>query len=227
MKLLAIETATEACSAALYVDGEIVERYELAPRRHAELILPMAEDLLSEAELALTDLDALAVGRGPGAFTGVRIAVSVAQGMAFGADLPVLPISSLAALAQGMFRETGYTHALAAMDARMHEVYCALYVADEEGVMHAASEERVCAPPAIPIPGEGRWYGVGSAWSAYAEALNARLGDSVSVWRDDFFPRAHDVAILAAGAYRRGEAVSAEETLPVYLRDNVAEKARS
>ena len=227
MKLLALETATEACSAALYIDGELNELYELAPRRHAELILPMADALLKQAGMSLSQMDAIAVGRGPGAFTGVRIAISVAQGIAFGADLPVLPISSLAALAQGMYRETGYTHALAAMDARMHEVYYGLYVAGDKGVMQACAEEGVRTPHELDVPEAGPWYGVGSAWSAYAPELSTRLGDGVRLWREDFFPRARDVAALAAKAYLRGEAVSAEAALPVYLRDKVAEKARA
>jgi tRNA threonylcarbamoyladenosine biosynthesis protein TsaB len=131
MKLLALDTATEACSAAVWVDGTVLERYELAPRRHAALILPMIEAVLAEANLSPLQLDAIAFGRGPGAFTGVRIAVGIAQGIAFAADLPVIPISTLAALALGAAQETGYSRIAAALDARMGEVYWGVYaVAD-------------------------------------------------------------------------------------------------
>ena len=117
MKLLALETATEACSAAVWIDGVVFERYELAPRRHAALILPMIEAVLAEAGLTIHQLDALAVGRGPGAFTGVRIAMGIIQGMAFASDLPVAPVSTLAALALGTARETGQTRIATALDA--------------------------------------------------------------------------------------------------------------
>ena len=133
MKILAIDTATDACSVALHLDGDYREIHELAPRRHAEILLPRIRTLLSEAALSLRDLDALAFGRGPGAFTGVRIATGVIQGLAFGADLPVVPISSLHALAQGAWRERGEGNVLAAFDARMGEVYWGAYRLDAAG----------------------------------------------------------------------------------------------
>src|SRR3569623_782227 len=117
MNLLAIDTATEACSAALYLDGAIAARYALAPREHARLILPMVDELLREADIKPTQLDAVSFGRGPGALTGLRIAAGVVQGIAYGADLPVVPVSSLAALAQGCYRERGVTRILATIDA--------------------------------------------------------------------------------------------------------------
>ncbi|MGB5065729.1 MAG: tRNA (adenosine(37)-N6)-threonylcarbamoyltransferase complex dimerization subunit type 1 TsaB, partial [Candidatus Competibacter sp.] len=145
MKLLALDTATDACSAAVWVDGVVHERYELAPRRHAALILPMIEAVLAEAGLRPAQLDAVAFGRGPGAFTGVRIAVGIAQGIAFAADLPVVPVSTLAALALGVGRETGHARLAVALDARMSEVYWGTYVvtADDAELL---GEERVCAP---------------------------------------------------------------------------------
>ncbi|UCE90616.1 MAG: tRNA (adenosine(37)-N6)-threonylcarbamoyltransferase complex dimerization subunit type 1 TsaB, partial [Pseudomonadota bacterium] len=123
MKLLAIETATEACSVALAVDGDVRDRFEIAPRGHAGLVLPMAKALLAEAGLGLRELDALVFGRGPGAFTGLRIAAGVVQGLAYGAELPVVPVSSLATLAQGVSAQTGASDVLAVFDARMGEVY--------------------------------------------------------------------------------------------------------
>ena len=119
MKILAIETATEACSTALMIDHVIIEHYQVAPRAHNRLIIPMIESLLSKANIHLNQLDALAFGRGPGSFTGIRIAASVAQGIALGADLPVIPISSLAALAQEVFDEHNNTITYGCLDARM------------------------------------------------------------------------------------------------------------
>ena len=217
MKLLALDTATEACSAAVWVDGNVLERYELAPRRHAVLILPMIEALLAEAGLSAGQLDAIAVGRGPGAFTGVRIAVGIAQGIAFAADLPVAPVSTLAALALGAGRMTDQARIAAALDARMGEVYWGVYAVAGENV-EPLREERVRAPEAVLAP-PGQWFGAGSGWAAYAEALRRRL--TVSGWRGDCYPRAGDIARLAAAPARRAAWVAAEQALPVYLRDRV------
>ncbi len=224
MKLAAIDTSTEACSAALFDDGAVIERYQLAPRRHAELILPMLESLLQEAGLTVTQMDALAFGRGPGAFTGLRIAAGVAQGIAFGADLPVVPVSSLAALAQGMFHEQGATRVLAGIDARMEEVYWGRYVLGEGEVMVLEGEERVCSPQDVEIPPQGQWVGAGSAWQTYAEVLGARLRERVVTWSGGRYPRARDIAICGAQDFKWGLAVDAEQALPVYLRDNVVRR---
>ena len=215
MKLLALETATEACSAAIFADGAVLERYEIAPRRHAALILPMAEALLAEAGYALQQLDALAVGRGPGAFTGVRLAISVAQGLAFAADVPVAPISTLAALALGAMHETGETHIASALDARMGEVYWATWTQSAGGVT-VQDAERVCAPHLVSAAA-GQWFGVGSGWLTYAPLLAAQVANSG--WLGERYPRAADVARL--GAAQPELWVVAEQALPVYLRDQV------
>ena len=220
MKLLALDTATEACSAAVWMDGAVLECYEWAPRRHAARILPMIESVLAEAELSVTHLDAIAVGRGPGAFTGVRIAVGIAQGIAFAADLPVAPISTLAALALGAARTTHQTHIAAALDARMGEVYWGLHAVVGEDA-ELLGEERVCAPEAVAAP-PGRWFGAGSGWMVYAETLTRRL--TVDGWLGDCYPRAGDIVRLAAAPSRRGAWVAAEQALPVYLRNEVAAK---
>lgn len=220
MKLLALDTATEACSAAVLVEGAVLERYELAPRRHAALILPMIEAVLAEAGVAPTELDAVAFGRGPGAFTGVRVAVGIAQGIALAADLPVAPVSTLAALALGAARETGRVRIATALDARMGEIYWGAYAVVGETVQ-PLSEERVCVPLAATAP-PGDWFGVGSGWLAHAAILSGRL--SVGGWLGERYPRAGDVARLAADPGRRGEWVSAEQALPVYLRNEVASK---
>ncbi len=224
MKLLAIETATEACSAALYQDGEIIEQYQFAPRQHAQLLLGMADALLAEAGLTPSHLDALAFGRGPGAFTGVRIATGVTQGIAYAADLPVVPISTLASLAQGGYREFGWQQVAAAIDARMNEVYWGSFRVDEKGVVLPVMEERVC--PASKVPGlEGSgWHGIGSGWATFSEELIQAAGQGVADWQGEYFPHAQDVAMLAVDAFARGLAVSADKALPVYLRDQVVDR---
>ncbi len=223
MKLLALDTATEACSAAVLIDGEVVERYELAPRRHAALILPMIEAVLAEAGLAPGQLDVLAFGRGPGSFTGVRIAAGVAQGIAFAADLPVAPISTLAAMARRTMGEWETERVAVAIDARMEEVYWGTYRAQGEEVALLGAEQ-VCAPAAAPLPEGGPWIGAGSGWATYGDILSRR--GQVSAWWTDCYPRAADIARLGALAWGRREAVSAEEALPVYLRDQVAAKRK-
>ncbi len=227
MKLLAIETATEACSAALLIDGEISEHYAVEPRRHSELILAMMDGLLADAGFRLSELDALAFGRGPGSFTGVRIAVSVVQGAAFGADLPVVPVSTLAALAQGYFRRSGERRILPAYDARMGELYWAAYEINQVGLAELCIEEQVASAEEVALPlGEG-WHGVGSGWASYGEVLSRRMGDRLAGVDGGLLCRAHDVALLGAAGFAAGQAVAAEQALPVYLRDRVARKPQA
>ncbi|MDH3979994.1 MAG: tRNA (adenosine(37)-N6)-threonylcarbamoyltransferase complex dimerization subunit type 1 TsaB [Gammaproteobacteria bacterium] len=225
--ILAIETATTACSAALLVDGDIRERYALAPRQHATLILPMIESLLVEAGIAVAQLDAVAFGRGPGSFTGVRIAASIVQGIAFAAERPVLPVSTLAALALGGQRETGQARVLAALDARKDEVYWGSYLHTDAGTLELQGEEVVCAAADIAVPAAGDWVGVGSGWDSYGPALLQRLGDRVVRVMPDLEPRAMDVAHLSVDAFEQGRAVSPEQAIPVYLRNNVADVKRT
>lgn len=222
MKLLALDTSTEACSAALWIDGETIERFQNAPRKHSELILPMIESLLGEAGLVLNQIDAVAYGRGPGSFVGVRIAAAVTQGIAFAADLPVLPVSSLASLAQGI----GAAKVLACFDARMGEVYWAQYQCDAGSTMQLQGKEQVLAPDSVKTPDDyGSWVGAGSGWKTFANVLERRLPE-VQTRYPDALPRASDAALLGAKDYSSGLAVSAEQALPVYLRDNVAKKPK-
>ncbi|MGM0595326.1 MAG: tRNA (adenosine(37)-N6)-threonylcarbamoyltransferase complex dimerization subunit type 1 TsaB [Pseudomonadota bacterium] len=223
MKLLAIETATEACSVALHVDGEVREIFRMAPREHARRVLGMADELLADAGLKPVQLDALAFGRGPGAFTGVRIASGVVQGIAFAAELPVVPVSTLAALAQGGYRQYRFTQVAAALDARMDEIYWGAFI-EEDGLMRASGGEQVCPAVESPLLAGRGWHGVGSGWTAYAEALARRHGAAVVSYLGELFPHALDVAQLAVAAAERGEAVSAEQALPVYLRDRVVQR---
>ena len=224
LRLIAIETATEACSVALYLGGEVIERHEIAPRRHAALVLPWIESLCAEAGIGPAQFDAVAFGRGPGSFTGLRIAAGIAQGLAFGAGLPVVPVSTLAALARGA-GGCG-DHVLAALDARMREVYWGAYRLDGQGDARPVGEECVCAPQSVPLPPAGDWLGAGSGWKAYGEVLAARCGVPVTATQVDALPRAGDVARLAAIRYHAGDSVAPEQAAPVYLRDNVADKPR-
>lgn len=226
MKLLALDTSTEACSVTLYLDGDLLSRMELAPQAHAALVLPMAESVLAEAGIMVTALDALAYGRGPGSFTGVRIGASVAQGIAWGAGLAIAPVSSLAALAQGVVPEATGAGVLAAIDARMGEVYWGVYRADAAGMARAAAAEQVVAPGGVPRLTVGRWLGVGSGWDRYHEVLATRLGAVLKGWRLRRYPLAAEVAVLAADAAARGEVVAPELALPVYLRDEIAARAK-
>ena len=225
MRVLALDTATEACSAALLVDGQVRERYEVAPRQHANLILMMVDQLLAEAGMALGDLDGLAFGRGPGGFTGVRIGTGVAQGLAFGAGLAAVPVSDLQALAHGVWRELGHEQVLAAIDARMDEVYWGCY-RHEAGSVVLEGGEHVAPPDGVAVPATGEWFGAGSGWRAHGPALTRALaaGARLSGFDDARYPHAHDIALLAAAALARGEGVAAEQALPVYLRDEVAWK---
>ena len=218
MKLLAIETATEACSVALSIDGDLRERFEIAPRRHGELVLPWADALLAEAGIAKSQLDAIAVGRGPGAFTGVRLAVAIAQGVALALDRPVVAISTLAALA--MQGDGGAI--LAAIDARMGEIYCAAFTHDADGLVAAFDVEQLVRPDAAVLSNGRDWIGVGSGFSADDGALVTSLGDRLLRCDPTALPHAADVARLAVRAFANGEAVAPEKLEPAYLRNNVA-----
>lgn len=223
MNLLAIETSTESCSVALVHGDQLIARSELAPRRHAELVLPMANALLAEAGLGRQALDAIAVGRGPGAFTGVRLGVSLAQGMAMALDLPVVTVSSLAALAMEAPDDGSDAAILAVIDARMGELYVASYRRHEDGSLLALDAERVCTAQSLVLPVADAWHVVGSGWGTYSDALRERLAGSVILSAEGAcFPQAVRVAQIAVGEFRAGRAHAPELALPVYLRDKVA-----
>ncbi|MEE3923935.1 tRNA (adenosine(37)-N6)-threonylcarbamoyltransferase complex dimerization subunit type 1 TsaB [Pseudomonas viridiflava] len=216
--LLALDTATEACSVALLHDGKVLSHYEVIPRLHAQRLLPMIKDLLAEAGIAMSALDAIAFGRGPGAFTGVRIAIGVVQGLAFALERPVLPVSNLTVLAQRAFRERGVSQVAAAIDARMDEVYWGCY-RETAGEMRLVGAEAVMAPELAALPADitGEWFGAGTGWG-YAERIPVALsGHDASL-----LPHAQDLLTLATFAWHRGEAVQADDAQPVYLRDKVA-----
>lgn len=216
MKLLAFETATEACSVALWIDGEVSERFEIAPRRHAELALPWAQMLLGDAGIARSQLDAIAVGRGPGAFTGVRLAIALAQGIALALDRPVVPVSTLAVLAM----QAPGDRVLAAIDARMGEIYLGAFQRRLHQLI-AVDAEVVAKPDEVAIP-DGHWCGVGTGFDAAAGVLRVRLEQRLQAVDATALPHAADVARLAAVAFERGDAIAPERVEPAYLRNNVA-----
>lgn len=221
MKLLAFETATEACSVALYVDGQVLERFEVAPRRHAELSLPWAEQLLAEAGIARNQLDAIALSRGPGAFTGVRLAIAIAQGIALALDRPLLPVSTLQTLA--LRAPADASRVLACIDARMGELYVARYLRDAEGELQLQERELLVAPEAVQLPADDSdWAGVGTGFAAGEGVLSTRLHSRLSSVDAQALPSAADVLKIAVPAMLRGEAIAPELVQPAYLRDNVA-----
>jgi tRNA threonylcarbamoyladenosine biosynthesis protein TsaB len=228
VKILAIDTATENCSAALLLDERVLQREQLLERGAAAVILPMVAELLTEADVRLAMLDAIAFGRGPGAFTGVRLAASVTQGLAFGARLKVVPVSDLQALAQRALDEgRAIERVLVCADARMQEVYWGCFERTADGSARARGEEHITRPAEVRVPPAwrasseavpGRLAGVGSGFTAYP-----RLRDELGLDRvlEGLFPRAVEVARLAVEEVAAGRILSAEQALPVYLRDDV------
>lgn len=215
MKLLAIDTATERCSVALLVEERVIERATQTPRGHADLVLPMVNEVLAEAGLTLRQLDGLAYGRGPGAFTGVRIAVGVAQGLAYGAQLTTVGISNLAAVAQ-QFAVAG-ARILVCMDARMNEVYWGRFAVSPQGLVEPTSIERVDRPDAVD-PADATVF-AGTGFGAYPQLAAGRAAAEI---HNAVLPHAREIARLAAAELRAGRGEPPERAQPVYLRDQVA-----
>ncbi|HGY9592402.1 TPA: tRNA (adenosine(37)-N6)-threonylcarbamoyltransferase complex dimerization subunit type 1 TsaB [Vibrio campbellii] len=224
-KILAIDTATENCSVALLVNDQVISRSEVAPRDHTKKVLPMVDEVLKEAGLTLQDLDALAFGRGPGSFTGVRIGIGIAQGLAFGADLPMIGVSTLAAMAQASYRLHGATDVAVAIDARMSEVYWARYTRQENGEWAGVDAECVIPPARLAEEAQAddkTWTKAGTGWDAYQEELGKLPLNLTS--GDVLYPDSQDIVILAEQELKKGNTVPVEESSPVYLRDNVTWK---
>ena len=221
MNLLAIETATETCSVALSVNGEVLEHYRHAPKLHAELLLPWVEQLLAEAGVGFSSLDAIAFSRGPGSFTSLRIGIGVVQGLAWASDRPVIPVSSLAATAQTAAEE-GIDVALVALDARMAEVFTGVFRANSDRIMIPIGEERVCGPELVQLPPDSDIHGIGIGFERYPE-LDKLKGQLAGV-RSDIWPKASSVLKLARHWLHSNEALPADQAQPVYLRNNVAKK---
>lgn len=222
MPLLALETATEACSVALYLNnGEVMSRFQHLPRLQTQLLLPMVDELLAEAQLNSSAINAIAYSRGPGSFTGVRIAAATAQGLAFGWDLPVLAISSLQSIAQSAYRILSCEHVISVFDARMNEIYLGAY-ALKDGLMQPVINEVVCSPQHISQIPTQQWALIGDG-AKYETDIYGQV-PTITVTHSDFYPHAYDVAVLAHHAWQQGLAKAPELALPVYLRDNVWQK---
>lgn len=225
MRILALDTTTEACSVAVWNNGEIKSFDEVCPREHTQRILPLIQQVLSAAGLSLNELDVLAFGHGPGSFTGVRIAVGIAQGLALGAHLPMIGISSLKTLAEQAFRCNGSTRVLAAIDARMGEVYWGEYYRDDSNCWQVLSPETVLSPEQVTqrlSASSGDWAAAGTGWQTYptmAEQSPIKLSNNQII-----LPAAKDILPLAIEAWQRGEMTPVEGSQPVYLRNEVAWK---
>ncbi|MDR0780724.1 MAG: tRNA (adenosine(37)-N6)-threonylcarbamoyltransferase complex dimerization subunit type 1 TsaB [Pseudomonadales bacterium] len=235
--ILALDTSTDACSCAVLINGELHERFAVLPRQHAKELLPMVRALLQELDLGLAALDAIAFGRGPGSFTGLRIAAGVTQGLAYGANLPVIPVSTLAALALQAREVAAGRAVLSLIDARIDEVYWALFKAaavpgpyphlpsraEEDVLPQLIGLEQLSAPEAITIDATltGSLLAVGSGLALSARfpaLLSARLATRLP----DEHPRAGAIARIASVLHGRGVRVAAQDVEPLYMRDQVA-----
>lgn len=222
MNLLAVDTATEACSAALLCERGLIERYELLGRGHAERLLPMVDELLVEAGIGVQALDAIAFGRGPGSFTGLRIAAGITQGLAAGAGLPVLPVSDLAAVAAAGARQSGMNRVLVCMDARMGQVYWAAFDCSAAQPF-ALTQEALADPAEVAAPEGEPWFGAGHGFAAYP-MLATRLSSRLSGTAPEILPRAGDIACIGAADFALGRGLPAAQALPVYLRNEVVHR---
>ena len=220
--LLALDTATEACSAAIYLHGEIVEIFKVIPQQHSQKIIPMIDELLAKVSVTRTAIDAIAYGQGPGAFTGIRIAAAVTQGLAFALNRPVIPISSLAALAQLAIRRYNADNILAAIDARMDEIYLGHFTRNKHtGTAMLTGQEMVLMPEDVsPVSGTSQnRIGVGSGWT-----YQKRIPVSMQAVYPEALPHACDIATLSIPLLNDNKTIEPELAIPVYLRNNVAKK---
>ncbi|MCL5261087.1 MAG: tRNA (adenosine(37)-N6)-threonylcarbamoyltransferase complex dimerization subunit type 1 TsaB [Gammaproteobacteria bacterium] len=223
LKILAIETSTDACSAALMLGDAISSSFALAPKEHSKLILPMINSLLLAANLQLKDMNAIAFGSGPGSFTGVRLAASLVQGLAYGVNLPVIKVSSLRVLAQGAWEKHAVNKAFVVQDARVNEVYTAQYALDADGLMQVVAPDSLQKPEELLLPEQlDTWHKIGTGWEIYHNILQRRCTLEKIISYN--YPEAQFVTKLAAEDYRAGKLINPEEALPCYLRDAIAWK---
>ncbi len=226
MKLLALDTSSVSCSVAVTLDDTIFERYEEQPREHTRLLVPMIQAVLNESEVALSELDAIVLGNGPGSFIGMRIAASVAQGLAYGSGLKIVPVSSLAAVAAEVFADGDAAEVVVTQDAHMSEVYLGIFTRGPDGLPVASMSERLQAQEAIAEldkAADGHRYAAGAGWQRYPELLannTARL-DTVT---ELLHPRARYLLGLGAQSLESGSSIGPAELMPAYLRQKVAEK---
>lgn len=218
--MLALDTATAACSVALRVGESISTIHRIIPRSHSRELLPMIEELLFREHVSLSDLTVIAFGCGPGSFTGLRIAVGVVQGLGFSLDIPVIPVSTLACLAQGHYRRHGHAQILVAMQARQQEIYWGSYRAKDELVAPVFSDRLIDASQVL-LPGPGTWSGIGDGWQ-HQEMMEKCLDQKVVEIDMSELPNARDIVLLASRDLTNGNTLTAQEARPVYLRDKVA-----
>jgi tRNA threonylcarbamoyladenosine biosynthesis protein TsaB len=222
MNLLAIDTATEACSLAVATDDRVVSRHVVAGRDQTAVLLPLFREVMAEAGLRVADLDAIACGVGPGSFAGVRIGVGFIKGLAFVRDVPIVPVTSLACLAHGAMRRTGAERALSCIDARMSEIYVGVYERGADGVLQVTGAPCVCKPDAFAATIAAPWVATGTGWGAYRDTLRDRIAGAPSAEEPSALPEAIDAIALARAALAKGETITAEALEPVYLRNDVA-----
>jgi tRNA threonylcarbamoyladenosine biosynthesis protein TsaB len=221
MKLLALDTSSDACSVALQLGDEIHERHVIEPKEHTQILIPMIRSLLADADVALQDLDAIVLGNGPGSFIGMRIAASVAQGLAFGLNLKIVGVSSLAAVAAEAMDAHSAGDVIVAQDARMHEVYLGIFTNDGNGLPLAVGDEVLHALGRIDGLRESSLLAVGQAWQKYPEFLGLNRWAITDVL-EVHYPRARYLLRLGAEGWQRGEAIEPDKVLPAYIRMKVA-----
>jgi len=219
LKILALETSSEFCSCALLSGDEVLAREAMAVQKHSELLLPMVDELLAEGGFTLRDLGGIAFGAGPGSFTGLRIACGVAQGLALGLEIPVVGVGTLEALAE----QCGAERVIAALDARMGEVYHGAYERDGKR-WRPVREPSLCQPQDAPQVPEAEWTGCGSGFDAHGESLRRRYDGRLKSVVPGLHPRAQEIARLARLRFAAGEGVDPAEAHPVYIRNKVALK---
>lgn len=226
--ILVIDTSTEACSVAVQVGDKVFDAFQIAPRMHGELVLPLVDELLGKAGVKLTDLDVIGYGQGPGAFTGLRICISIVQGLAYGADVPVVGVSSLQAMAQAAMQNHQTKNVFAAIDARMGEVYWGQYQQAENGLMELIGSEKVSNPENVEASNSAEdgqvYWAVGSGWQTYHSQLAQAINLPIVIEKNVSFPSAKTMLAIVNQRFNDGLAVSAEMAQPVYLRNNVAKK---
>jgi tRNA threonylcarbamoyladenosine biosynthesis protein TsaB len=220
MRIIALDASTEVCAVALGDGGTWRQRAERAGQRHSELLLPMVRDLLAQDRLTLADLGGIAFGAGPGSFTGLRIACGVAQGLALGAGLTVVGVSTLEAMAETARTRHGAVRVIAALDARMHEVYVAAYEHRTDG-WHTVIEPEAAKPADVLVPEGQGWTGVGGGFAAYSE-LGMRLAPALGACFENVTPEALAIGALALPRFAAGESVLPRDAAPMYVRQRVA-----
>lgn len=227
MNILSVEASTESCSAALYTDEHIFLKHQIAPREHSKLLLNMIDEILTEAKISLSDIDAFAYGVGPGSFTGLRIAASIVQGLAFGMNKMVVPVSTLQALAQAAWKRFNMPQVFAALDARMNEIYFGFYELDDNNIMQSVRPDNMSSPSffaGLPLEIVAKtWNGIGAGVEAYQALLRKSL-PCVVINESLLYPSALEVAIIASKVFANKGGMPAEYAMPIYIRNKITEK---